>query len=1029
MARGQLGGGSPDFPVVSGMQENANLPRRISPDAVRLGIVSSMLSDLHGTYDGCVTVTSGASVPGDGLGRSFTWVESSTDAENGTTIFGVGPTGRWHETGSLVGGSASSGTSVTLTNQASGQLTSSTLVAASSVIFTGNAEVPTYTGIVEATGGELVKELANASSYDIILAHQDPSATAANRIITPTGSAWVIGPGKSCTVSYDTTAQRYRVQAADALFATAATSATAMDGATIDSLASAVASLVIGKTYTAHGRSARNDSGACDVLCVSGSATVDDVDVFASASDRHIRRKHVNGPVYPRSCGIIGDGVADDTTALQNALNIISKTPGRVLVLQPKDRIRVTDTIHVYQDTTTDGRYQMGGLCIQGGTARSIFGWRSGNGHFLWDRSGAADGRPMFDVRAAAFTCKNVSFVCKTGHEVSALVSLDITSAPHDTTTVVTAPYFEDCVFELESPTSGRVYKGVTIENGVAANLEEGRFVNCHFRNCDKSVSLSGAQPFKWQFTNVEFASDVHQYQRNPNGVGVGGTGVYLNTGACSVVFSSCTWRVGVGVINDGVALVNFDGMQDAEHMKSLIRTSSRTPVHGIGSPVQVANGRFHSDTYNGQCYEPTLPPSDTAYILLPCGGQSLIVDGCSFQDSLVPKSDWKIELGPWNSVELTGGIYPNANPVWRSDDAVSPRVAGSTVFHGLRTVDGTDQMTIPDRSGPDNADFEVVVSGTQTVVPIGFPVRECAVPVVSIDVAVSSGTPPSGTTAPVSGLDRTGCVATLSAAPGAGNAYVLRVRLRRPAPVETLQSAEYAAASIVRATATGQGLDGHASGWWGAALVVPKSAPVAGTEYLASNYEIGGPGSGWILQCESSSVRLVWYNGGSSNAQFIHPGAFDANDVGKAFLYVWTWTGTQMAAWTATAATGAATPYEAFRVSTPAYLAPTGQKTVIGAHNAGIAYNANAPLLGLAGGLGALTDAADVKRYFQRVARARALVDMDVVGVTTTHRWRTDASATLVNMGSAGASANVTTVSGTPLASPAGFRAAWNLT
>lgn len=131
-------------------------------------------------------------------------------------------------------GAGSSGTSVTITNPSNGELTSALLDAAVSVVLDGSSGgIVTITGIrAVSTGGQLVKELTNNRLYDVVIAHQDAGATAANRVITPTGTAWVLRPGTSVTLGRDTTAARYRVQAADALYAESSRYAGSLDGLT-----------------------------------------------------------------------------------------------------------------------------------------------------------------------------------------------------------------------------------------------------------------------------------------------------------------------------------------------------------------------------------------------------------------------------------------------------------------------------------------------------------------------------------------------------------------------------------------------------------------------------------------------------------------------------------------------------------------------------------------------------------------------------------------------------------------------------
>jgi hypothetical protein len=132
------------------------------------------------------------------------------------------------------------------------------------------------------------------------------------------------------------------------------------------------------------------------------------------------------------------------------------------------------------------------------------------------------------------------------------------------------------------------------------------------------------------------------------------------------------------------------------------------------------------------------------------------------------------------------------------------------------------------------------------------------------------------------------------------------------------------------------------------------------------------------------------------------------------------------MVGWYANSGTGGSAPVEMFRINTPTYVQASGSRTVIGAEQAGTNSCKELTIYGFAGGTGAITNLSDVKRYYQRVARAKGMVAMDISGVTTTHNYRMDGSTTVVNQGSSGASSDITTLSGTVLTAPLGLRKRW---
>lgn len=68
----------------------------------------------------------------------------------------------------------------------------------------------TLTGIAGGENGSQL-DIANVGAQDIVLAHQSASSTAANRIISPTGSSITLGASKTAVLRYDATTQRWRI--------------------------------------------------------------------------------------------------------------------------------------------------------------------------------------------------------------------------------------------------------------------------------------------------------------------------------------------------------------------------------------------------------------------------------------------------------------------------------------------------------------------------------------------------------------------------------------------------------------------------------------------------------------------------------------------------------------------------------------------------------------------------------------------------------------------------------------------------
>lgn len=68
----------------------------------------------------------------------------------------------------------------------------------------------TITGMVAASSGD-ERVIVNVGSFDLVLAHDSASSTAANRIYSNTGANLTLNPNESATLFYDGTSNRWRV--------------------------------------------------------------------------------------------------------------------------------------------------------------------------------------------------------------------------------------------------------------------------------------------------------------------------------------------------------------------------------------------------------------------------------------------------------------------------------------------------------------------------------------------------------------------------------------------------------------------------------------------------------------------------------------------------------------------------------------------------------------------------------------------------------------------------------------------------
>lgn len=116
----------------------------------------------------------------------------------GDVFFGI------HMTGSANSVTASTSTPTSLTSNQNNY----TLPTGADIVRISSSATYTITGIVAVTG--TVVMLTNVGSFDVRLAHESASSTAANRITTATGLDVVIAPNDSLTIVYDAVSARWR---------------------------------------------------------------------------------------------------------------------------------------------------------------------------------------------------------------------------------------------------------------------------------------------------------------------------------------------------------------------------------------------------------------------------------------------------------------------------------------------------------------------------------------------------------------------------------------------------------------------------------------------------------------------------------------------------------------------------------------------------------------------------------------------------------------------------------------------------
>lgn len=765
------------------------MPPRMSLDAVAClsGVTTAQLGGLNGPFDGAVVVTTGASSTGDGLGKAWVWVEGDTTAANGTTILGSGAYGRWRDATALAGGGSSAGTSVTL-NPAAGQITDAGTVTASNIALaiTG-ARV--YTGLLAATGGQLVKVITNTSAFDATFNHQDGTATAANRVITSSAAAFVLKAGKSATFAYDTTAQRWRIAGQDGGVAEATT------GFTLSQLASTPGT-ADGQVVTPIGKSLARDVGNLWPMqwAAGSTATADGGRVVAATGGRWIARasrKHIYAEEY---IGAL-DGTNKDA-ALATLWSAAAGFPGCDIVFPPGDIVVATS----HMPPPTVGLRAARNPVIAS-LATGEFGTPT---RWWWD--GASTTAPILDLNLGQ-CLEGMQFYARNGRTCYAAWVMRRSAGGLSPSGVQA----EKCgVWGLGSPSPvgyapavGAFTYGHVIGEGYNSNAEEHISRDCIFANFEVAGGwLADGQPYHTIYENCFFGASHRGALWNPSlQNAVWGQGVRVSRGSASLTLKQPRFsrlETAVHCTSGGdISFVRIDD-PDVEYLKKIFWSSNSGFYNGT-TKLKISGGRYSTRLGDPS---PNYSATDYYFIDALCGAV-VDVDGSL---SSVDGAPLRIRCSEANKV-YTKGLVNDPSPVVRQRVIGATRSGGTYYNHeylGPADANGSVKYAVF-TDGCENPDSYMDISGTQTVAYFGFDKEEVAAPRVTISEVTLSGSPASGTwsySATVSGV-----IATRSAAPGSGASVRVYLDLALPStdprPGSAVES-NYAPDTLMATSTTG---------------------------------------------------------------------------------------------------------------------------------------------------------------------------------------------------------------------------------
>jgi hypothetical protein len=687
-----------------------------------------------------------------------------------------------------------------------------------------------------------------------------------------------------------------------------------------------------------------------------------------------------------RSTGIKGNGSSDDTAGFENWLERFAKqgavreeepglpNTGPVLMLEPSDRVRLTDTI------VLDPSVHCADVSIVGGRARSTNDFGA---VIYWDSANTT--KPMFSWGTRGGLFQGVFLAPNSGRDLLCAINWRVRAGAYGPGTALKV---RDC--NIRPFSDGVLQYGVVtdIDDASPQNMEDAEFYDVYWSALEAAVWLKNGQPYNTSFVKCLF--EAHSLALPT------GRGVWIAQGSTSVFLKDCIFgRLSTGVALDDHGPVKLDGF-DSERTKRLIGQGNGSLVsnsRSAGAPITLIGGRVAANSYGLAANNPTIAAEEDTWLHAPFGLDALTMQGVNFLSSAEALPRWKIKLGSRASMIAIGCTLPNTDPVVPGAVDAPAKVVwigckGRNSFVTGSPVDLYDEMHSP--GGTRTKDVvTIVIPDPFTTVNVPWTRDETARPLVIAEVSAESGTPSAGSlTRPVlSSISSTGCVVTLGAAPGAGASVRVDLVLRDPAAVVEGMIGElsYTSASTVRGTASGEGLRDYK---WLAVLVHMNAVP-NGNQVItncvngANGWQLYGNGNG-----VTGSVFVSNYSGaGNTNTPTI---ALSSVDVGKTHLYVFTRDATTVRAYKARAEVGSGAAH------TPA-AAAAGTRHLFGVNNGGTEpVTTDWTILQVAGSdTGTTPTLLDVQTYFDAVAAARKLV-LFPGSITTEHLWSMDGGATV---------------------------------
>lgn len=219
-----------------------------------------------------------------------------------------------------------------------------------------------------------------------------------------------------------------------------------------------------------------------------------------------------NGICSPESYGAVGDGVHDDTTSFQNALD-----NSNVIKCEPYSVYRITSTLRIRKDTVLD----LNGAKIICSTYHCFFNFREG------DSYGAYNGNGNITIKNGYIVGGNISFIhC----ENITLYNLHMSNSLND-------HYIEICA------------------------TKNYRIIDCSF------IGMTYLTPNVLEYISIDTNALYQGFPHNPSGRN---TDFYDGTTNDGILIDGCLFNIGEGEYNNGYDAIGAHG-RSSEYPNSFI--------------------------------------------------------------------------------------------------------------------------------------------------------------------------------------------------------------------------------------------------------------------------------------------------------------------------------------------------------------------------------------------------------------------------------------------------------------------------